>query len=80
MAEEWKADVARKSLLDHVLPPPGFHFAAASDRDRARYGFPVEPKDIPPDRPRAAVFLTGSYGRRLLRHRISDQVGPCHNR
>jgi len=35
--------MAQKSLLDHELPPPGFDFAAASSRDRLRYGFPAEP-------------------------------------
>ena len=43
MADEWNADIARKSLLDHELPPPGFDYAAASSRDRLRYGFPAEP-------------------------------------
>jgi hypothetical protein len=43
MADEWNADTARKSLLDHELPPPGFTFAAASSGDRLRYGFPAEP-------------------------------------
>jgi len=43
MAGEWNADMAQKSLLDHELPPPGFDFAAASSRDRLRYGFPAEP-------------------------------------
>jgi hypothetical protein len=43
MADEWDADIARKSLLDHELPPPGFDYAAASSRDRFRYGFPAEP-------------------------------------
>jgi hypothetical protein len=43
MADEWNADVARKSLLDYELPPPGFDLAAASSRDRLRYGFPAEP-------------------------------------
>jgi hypothetical protein len=43
MAGEWNADMVRKSLLDHELPPPGFEFAAASSRDRLRYGFPAEP-------------------------------------
>jgi len=43
MADEWNVDTAQKSLLDHELPPPGFDFAAASSRDRLRYGFPAEP-------------------------------------
>jgi hypothetical protein len=43
MADEWDAEVARKSLHDHELPPAGFNFATASDRDRVRYGFPPEP-------------------------------------
>ena len=43
MADEWNADIAKKSLLDHELPPPEFDFAAASSRDRLRYGFPAEP-------------------------------------
>ena len=43
MADEWNADTARKSLLDHELPPPGFTFAGASSSDRLRYGFPAEP-------------------------------------
>ena len=40
---EWNAEVARKRLAGHQLPPSGFDFAAASKRDRARYGFPAEP-------------------------------------
>jgi Peptidase A4 family len=43
MADEWNAEIARKSLLDQELPPPGFDFAGASRRDRLRYGFPAEP-------------------------------------
>jgi hypothetical protein len=43
MADEWNADIARKSLADYELPPPGFDFAGASSRDRLRYCFPAEP-------------------------------------
>jgi Peptidase A4 family len=43
MTHGWNADTARKSLLAHQLPPPKFDFAAASRRDRIRYGFPAEP-------------------------------------
>jgi hypothetical protein len=43
MADQWDAETAQKSLLDHELPPPGFDLAAASSRDRLRYGFPAEP-------------------------------------
>jgi len=43
MAEEWSAEAARKSLLDHEVPPLGFDFAAASRRERLRYGYPAEP-------------------------------------
>jgi Peptidase A4 family len=43
MADEWNAEIAQKSLLDHELPPPGFDFAAAASRDRLRYGYPAEP-------------------------------------
>jgi len=43
MTDAWNAEIAQKSLLDHELPPPGFGFAAASSRDRLRYGFPAEP-------------------------------------
>ena len=43
MTDEWNADVVRQSLRGHELPPPGFDFAAASNRDRVRYGFPAEP-------------------------------------
>ena len=43
MTDEWNADRAQKSLLDQELPPPGFDLAAASPRDRLRYGFPAEP-------------------------------------
>jgi Peptidase A4 family len=43
MADEWDAGIAQKSLLDHEVPPPGFGFAAASSRDRLRYGYPAEP-------------------------------------
>ena len=43
MTDEWNADVARQSLRGHELPPPGFDFAAASNRARVRYGFPAEP-------------------------------------
>jgi hypothetical protein len=41
--QRWAADMAEKRLAGHPLPPPGFDFAAASARDRTRYGFPAEP-------------------------------------
>jgi hypothetical protein len=43
MTDEWNANIANKSLLGHELPPPEFDFAAASNRDRVRYGYPAEP-------------------------------------
>jgi hypothetical protein len=43
MTDQWDAARAQKSLLDQELPPPGFDLAAASGRDRLRYGFPAEP-------------------------------------
>jgi hypothetical protein len=68
MTGEWNADVARKSLLDHELPPPGFGFAAASSRDRLRYGFPAEP-----DR-QAQPRLSAKWERNL--HRPWRRVVP----
>jgi hypothetical protein len=43
MTEEWSAEVAQKSLLDHEVAPMGFDFARASKRERLRYGYPAEP-------------------------------------
>jgi Peptidase A4 family len=41
--QPWTAERAAKRLAGHKLPPSGFDFAAASEGDRARYGFPAEP-------------------------------------
>jgi Peptidase A4 family len=43
MMGEWSAKMAQESLLDAELPPRGFDFAAASGRERLRYGYPAEP-------------------------------------
>jgi Peptidase A4 family len=43
MTDKWNPDVARKSLLEPQLPPPGLDLAAASESDRVHYGFPAMP-------------------------------------
>jgi hypothetical protein len=71
MTDVWSADVARKSLLDYELPPPGFDFAAASSRDRLRYGYPAEP-DM-----RTQPHLWAKWERNL--HRPWRRVAPEYN-
>lgn len=39
----WSVESARAALRNHETPPEHFDPLKASDRDRARYGFPVEP-------------------------------------
>jgi Peptidase A4 family len=41
--QQWSAEKAAQRLAGHRLPPAGFDFAAASEGDRVKYGFPAEP-------------------------------------
>ena len=38
--QQWTAEIAANRLAGHKLPPSGFDFAAASETERAKFGFP----------------------------------------
>jgi hypothetical protein len=69
--QQWTADIAAKRLAGHQLPPSGFDFAAASEGDRARYGFPAEP-----DR-QTQPTLWAKWERNL--HRQWRRVAPTYD-
>lgn len=68
MSNGWNAEVARKSLVKQEAPPREFDLAAASNRDRIRYGFPAEPN------PRTHPRMWAKWQRNL--HRPWRRVVP----
>jgi Peptidase A4 family len=69
--QQWIAEIAAKRLAGHQLPPAGFDFAAASETDRGRYGFPAEP-----DR-QTQPKLWAKWERNL--HRTWRRVAPTYD-